>query len=312
MEFKRVDIKTGYLCNNNCVFCVQAHNKRFANKNNEEIKISLRSAKKDGFQGVVFTGGEFTIREDSIELVAYAKQLGFSIIQIQTNGRMLSNVDYCKKMIKAGVNEFAPALHGPTAKIHNSLTRSSGSFQQTITGIKNLRKLNQYIIVNSVIVKLNYKYAPDIATLLCELGVNQFQFAFVHALGNAKTNISEMMPKKSEVIPYLKKGIDIAKKHGVFAMVEAVPFCFMQGYEKHVSELYIPQTRIEEQGRTIEDFSVEKIKSKAKIKFEKCKMCKYYEICEGPWKEYPAHHGIEEFKPILGEKIKSTNYILEN
>jgi biotin synthase-like enzyme len=53
---KRVDIKTGYLCNNNCLFCVQAHNKQYANKNYDEIIESLQNAKKDGCSGVVFYG----------------------------------------------------------------------------------------------------------------------------------------------------------------------------------------------------------------------------------------------------------------
>jgi MoaA/NifB/PqqE/SkfB family radical SAM enzyme len=309
MEFKRVDIKTGYLCNNNCSFCVQAHNKQFANKNNTEIKQSLINAKKDNCQGVVFTGGEFTLRKDAIELVRYAKQLGFSSIQLQSNGRMFSSLDYCKKMIEAGANEFSPALHGPTAEIHDMLTQAPGSFSQTTKGIKNLRLLDQYIIINSVIVKPNYKYAPKTAQLLCDLGVDQFQFAFVHAMGNALENIDEMLPRKSDVVPYLKKGIDIAIKNNVNVMIEAIPFCLMEGYEKYVSELYIPLTRIEERDRVILDFKKEKIKG-AKVKFPQCRECKYFYICEGPWNEYPEKYGSNEFKPVLGEYIKDPNGII--
>ena len=69
MTFKRVDIKTGYLCNNNCKFCVQAHNKKYANKSYDEIVFALERAAKDDFSGVVFTGGEFTLRKDSLRLV---------------------------------------------------------------------------------------------------------------------------------------------------------------------------------------------------------------------------------------------------
>ena len=35
---KRVDIKTGFLCNNNCYFCVQAQNKCSGNRSLDEIK----------------------------------------------------------------------------------------------------------------------------------------------------------------------------------------------------------------------------------------------------------------------------------
>jgi MoaA/NifB/PqqE/SkfB family radical SAM enzyme len=312
MTYKRVDIKTGYLCNNNCLFCVQAHNKKYANKNYQEIKESLVNARASGCHGVVFTGGEFTLRKDAIELIEYAKSLGFERIQLQSNGRMFSDIEYCKKAIAAGANEFSPALHGHKAEIHDFLTRAPGSFKQTVKGIMNLKKLGQYIVMNCVMVKPNYRYAPQLAKLLCKLGVDQFQFAFVHAVGNAEENFESMVPYKTLAVPYFKKGIDIAKQHGIFVMVEAVPFCLMQGYEKHVSEFYIPPTRVEERDRVVEDFKTTKIETHAKIKGPKCKECKYYLICEGPWREYPEHFGWDEFVPIPGEKIKNGEEILNS
>ena len=70
---KRVDIKTGFHCNNNCLFCVQAHKKKFGNRTTEEIKKDLTAAKESGCEEVVFTGGEVTIRDDLLELISFAK-----------------------------------------------------------------------------------------------------------------------------------------------------------------------------------------------------------------------------------------------
>ncbi len=307
---KRVDIKTGYLCNCNCKFCVQAHNKKFANKSHDEIKESLRNGRKDNCEGVVFTGGEFTIRSDCEELIRYAKELGYSLIQLQSNGRMFSNIEFCKKVIAAGANEFSPALHGYCAEVHDDLTRSPGAWQQTVKGMLNLKKLGQRLVVNSVIVEPNYKFAPQIAELFSKIKVDQFQYAFVHAMGNALENIDNMLPKKSEAIPYLQKGIDIAKKNKIFCMVEAVPYCFMKGYEKHVSELYIPPTRIEERNRVIKDFKKSKMEQ-GKVRGPNCPKCRYFKICEGPWNEYPEQYGWDEFIPVEGTPIESTLEILE-
>ena len=296
MTFKRVDIKTGYLCNNNCLFCVQAHNKKYANKSYDEIISSLKTAKNDGCSGVVFTGGEFTLRKDCLKLVYTAKKMGFEVIQIQSNGRMFSDINFCKQIIRAGANEFSPALHGHIKEIHDYLTYSPGAYDDTVKGIINLKSLNQYIILNSVILKPNYRYAPNIAKLFVKLKVDQFQYAFVHAMGSSWDNFEEMVPFKSLAMPYIKKGIDIAVKNGIRVMVEAVPFCLMEGYEDYVSELYIPATRIEEKDRVIEDFK--KSKELAKVKFKQCKECKYDSICEGPWKEYPDKFGDDEFIPV--------------
>lgn len=46
MGVKRVDIKTGFICNNNCLFCVQADNKCTGNRTFEEIKKDLEECRK--------------------------------------------------------------------------------------------------------------------------------------------------------------------------------------------------------------------------------------------------------------------------
>jgi hypothetical protein len=106
------------------------------------------------------------------------------------------------------------------------------------------------------------------------------------------------VPRKSDVIPYLKKGLDIGIKRGILVMAEAIPLCLLQGYERYVSEFYIPPTEIREPGKVVKNFDEVRIRE-GKIKFSQCKICKYNTICEGPWKEYIDYYGDEEFTPIL-------------
>lgn len=295
---KRVDIKTGFLCNNNCLCCAQAHNRGKGNKTTEQIKEDLRLARKNDCTGVVFTGGEPTIRDDIFEIVSYAKEIGFDVIQLQTNGRMLAYKPFCEKLIKAGVTEFSPALHGHCAEIHEGLTRTKGSFNQTVQGIKNLRELNQYILTNSVVNKINYKYLPELAELLVKLGVNQFQMALVHPVGNAYIHYDEVVPRISDAAPYIKKALQVGIDAGVIVMAEAMPYCMMHGYERCVSENYIPETEIRHYDMVDLNYKESRIKE-GKIKFPSCKKCRYDLICEGPWKEFPEKYGSDEFKPVL-------------
>ncbi len=310
-EFKRLDIKTGYVCNNWCRFCVQAHNRHFGNRTTDEIKKSLLEAKKAGARGVVFTGGEVTIRHDVFEIIDYAKRLGFEIIQLQSNGRRFADIEFVKKVMKLGVNEFGPSLHGHIPEIHDYLTRSPGAWRQTTQGIKNIKRLGGYIVLNSVVVKANYRYALEFAKLMVELKVDQFQYAFMHAVGNAWVNFNSMMAPAKEAAEYMKKGIRYAVEHGVMVMAEAMPFCLMKGYERYVSELYIPKTMIREKDFWIKDF--EKIRKKeGKMRFDQCKQCRFLPICEGPWKEYPERMGQDEFQPVPGEWVYSKEDILNN
>jgi radical SAM protein with 4Fe4S-binding SPASM domain len=302
-EYKRVDVKTGFICNNNCLFCVQADNKCKGNRSFEEIKKDLIESKKR-CSGVVLTGGEVTIRSDFFEIVKLAKELDYETIQIQTNGRMFSSLDFCKKTIEAGATEFSPALHGYCAEQHDFLTNSSGSFNQTVKGIKNLKSLGAYVLTNTVIVKSNYRDIPKIAKLLIKLDVDQFQFAFVHPMGNAWKNFDNIVPCMSLTTPYIHKGLQIGINAGKKVMTEAIPYCLMGSYEDYAAEKIIPETEIRgKEFQNTNSFTRQR-KEEGKAKFPQCKQCEYDSLCEGPWKEYSEKKGNEEFE-VIKEKINT-------
>ncbi len=295
-----VDLKIGFQCNNHCRFCVQGNKREICpNKSDEEIRAILKKVVKN-HQKVVFTGGEPTVRKELIGWVKYAKELGYKIIQIQTNGRMFSYKSFCEKIIKAGANEFSPAIHGSNAKIHDYLTQVPGSFKQVFRGIRNLRLLGQYILTNTVITKPNYKDLPNLAKLLVGLKVNQFQFAFMHInqiITHNSELIKEIVPKHSEVEPYIKKGLQVGIKAGIKVMTEAIPYCFMKGYEQYIVEEVIPDATVFDGDFELDDYGHYR-KTQGKTKGPDCSSCKYDKICEGPWKEYPKIFGWDEFKPI--------------
>lgn len=296
---KRLDLKTGFLCNNNCLFCVQADNKSKGNRSLSEIKKDLKDGITKDCDEVVLTGGEVTIRPDFFELISYAKQLGYKNIQIQSNGRMFSSLDFCKKTIEAGATEFSPALHGYCELQHDYLTQSPGAFKQTIAGIKNLKRLNQKVITNTVIVKSNYLNVEQIAKLLVSLKVDQYQLAFVHPMGNAYKNFESIVPVISIAAPFIHKGLDVGIKSKVSCMAEAIPYCHMKGYEEYISEKKIPESMIRgKKYQNTDDFGKQR-KTMGKIKFKQCKQCIKNNICEGPWKEYAEKFGNEEFKPLM-------------
>lgn len=293
---ERVDIKTGWMCNNRCLFCVQG-NKRdlYGNKPGDEVRRLLEEARKDS-DSIVFTGGEVTIRKDLLDLVRHARDLGYRVIQIQTNGRVLAYRKACEDLIAAGVTEFSPALHGHVAELHDYLTRSPGSFAQTVRAIRNLKDLGQIVLTNTVITRSNYRHLPEIATLLVGLGVDQYQFAFVHPIGTAGEHFTAVVPRFALIEPHVHRGLDVGLSAGRRVMTEAIPYCFMRGYETCVAEPIIPRTKIFEGHVTIEDYTHHRL-VEGKAKGPRCTECAFDSVCEGPWREYPEHFGWDEFIP---------------
>lgn len=297
---KRADIKVWFACNNLCKFCVQWDKRtKYPQRTFDEIKKILEDEYSAGSRGLVFTGGEPTIHTDLIESVRYAKSLWYAQIQIQSNGRNFANIEYCKTLIEAWVTEFGPSVHGFNPETHDTLVRAPGAWKQTIKGIRNLKKLNQIVIINSVVTKQNYQEIPALALLLSKIGVTQFQFAFVHILGTADMNKQEIVPKKTDVMPYIKKALDIGKKYGIICMTEAIPFCLMQWYEWAIAEYnFMPETTVVDAECRTESYADYRW-NEWKVKRDECKKCMKYTICEGPWKEYIEIFWWGEFEPIL-------------
>ncbi|MBM3252272.1 MAG: radical SAM protein [Candidatus Omnitrophica bacterium] len=294
---QRIDLKLGFICNNYCFHCAQGNRREvLGNKSLKKIKKELEIGSKI-CKEVVFTGGEPTIHKNFLELISYAKKLGFKNIQIQSNGRLFAYLDFCRLTIKRGANNFALALIGHVADIHDRVTSVNGSFGQTIQGIKNLKILKMTVATNTVINKINYRYLPEIAKLLVLLGVDQFQFAFPHPIGRAKDNFHEVIPRIKKVMPFVKKGLDIGIKAGIKVMTEAIPYCLMSGYEDYIAERLIPNSKVFDAGYEIDNHE-EYRKNKAKLKGPQCNLCEFYPLCEGPWREYPEYFGWEEFVPV--------------
>ncbi len=306
---RRADLKTGYNCNSNCVFCVIG-DKLFTGDRTTEACIEELKLSRQTCEDVVFTGAEVTIRPDFFKLVAAAKALGYRNIQIQTNGRMFAYLPFCEKAIAAGANEFSPSVHGHTAKLHDGLTRSQGSFNQIIQAIKNLKGLGQSIVVNTVAAKQNVKHLPEMARMFVELKVDQFQIAFPHPTGHAETYFNAVVPKMSELAPYVHEAMRIGTAGGVKCMAEAMPYCMMPGYERYVSELFIPPTEIVYDGFVVPDYKRDRM-DRGKTRFAQCASCRFEPMCEGPWREYPEHLGSDEFQPVKGPRVIDTSIVLD-
>ncbi len=296
----RIDVKVGFGCNNHCRFCVQGRKReRFGRRPLEEMVGFLRQG-RDAYSGVVFTGGEPTLHPDLVALVAAARELGYTSIQIQSNGRMFAYRDLCQKLIAAGANEFSPALHGHRADCHDHLTSVDGSFEQTLKGIHNLKALGQRVITNSVITRSNYRHLPELAGLLVDSGVDQFQLAFVHPVGSAgpDENFASIVPRFALLETPLHLAIEVGQAAGRPVMTEAVPLCFMRGLEHLVGERIMPTTRIFDAEGVIENYRDYRL-VEGKAKGQPCRACAKAPECEGPWREYTDRYGWDEFVPFV-------------
>lgn len=285
------------------MFCIDSHKRHLPEKSTGQIIAEMRGARSRRRTYLEIIGGEPTIRPDFAYLVSTARKLGFPDIGMATNGRMLSYPDYAEKIIDAGLTEIIFSIHGADAKSHESLTRAPGSFRQLLRGIRNVRKLGlRNIGSNTTIVRKNYKMLPKIGKFIYGLGIRNAEFIFVDpTCGGANSNFKELVPRISEAAPFIRKCLDIGKRNKVAHWhIRYVPICYFTGYENQISELAEVRTfQTEHLAPEFKNFHVEPSRRElGRIKTERCRGCRKYDLCEGIWREYYNHYGDKELLPV--------------
>lgn len=277
-------LKIGFGCNNNCKFCFQ-NTRTPVFRNSLDLKKELAKVRMQGYVYIVFEGGEPTIRKDILGLIRYARGLGFKQIDIQSNGRLFFYEEVCRNFIESGINMFTCSLQSHKKEMHDFLTSTPGSFEETVAGIKNLKRLKQTVANQTVINKINYISLPKIISFLIDLNLDKVQLNFIQPIGQAENNFNLLVPRLSEVIPYVRKAIGIAKKKKKYIGTMGIPCCILGEYSAFAQEYKRAKKGADPQSVIF------------KSKNNRCRDCSYDNVCEGPWSSYVKYFGWEEFRP---------------
>ncbi len=300
---KDLSLRLGFQCNQNCIFCVVIDMVKAINFSEEPIEIEklendLRKYRKE-YDIVELSGGEPTIRKDFFRIVELAHKLGYQI-ELVTNGRMLSYEKFCSKLINYNLRLIMVCLHSANPKIHDATTCVKGSFNETVKCIKNLRRLGIHSLGQILITKSNYKTLLDITKLMVDTGINDIRFTFLCPNGNAESNFDILVPKYKEVTQYVTEAVSWLHNKNINVDLKTFPYCCVDSKFRKIVADEKMITGALTYGKENVPFYISKVNraTKLKEKFDICKKCSYEPKCEGVWKNYVAHYGKEEFKPI--------------
>ena len=138
-------------CNLRCSYCFMnaGTSGKVYEPSLEDIKklmLQARNQKPMGSKAIQITGGEPTIRDDLFDIIRMAKDVGFSHIQVNTNGIKLSeSVNFCKKLKDEKVNTIYMSFDGVTKKTNPWI-------EQHKIAIDNLRKANLKVVLVPVLI----------------------------------------------------------------------------------------------------------------------------------------------------------------
>ncbi|MCG8549027.1 MAG: radical SAM protein [Desulfobacterales bacterium] len=325
MDSKCLHIMTSPVCNNHCLFCNDGFrdNPDPAVYAPETIKGIIRSY-RGRLTRLNFTSGEPTLNPALGAFIKTARDNGFTKIGITTNGRMLSYPDYALALLKSGVNEIIISVHGPGPGVHDALTRSKGSFEQTAGGIANLSRLKRSYAFNFLAAvtlnRQNLPYLEDLIEFLMPAGPDEIIVNVMQPLQGQKKKISKrLLPRYSDVAKvagayYQKRkdfflGDQTRRRKKWFCIID-LPICTATLLRDRIG---YGETRIIEnssghgcrapgktgEGRPGPNTRIFSDNRELKLKGKDCRTCLFDGRCNGIYKQYIELYGWEEFQPVL-------------
>jgi MoaA/NifB/PqqE/SkfB family radical SAM enzyme len=147
-----------------------------------EAKSVLDQAKRLGILQIAFSGGEPLLREDIVELVQYAHDLGL-ITRLSTNGLLLDH-ERVSELKRAGLTLCGVSIDDADPQTHDTLRGVPGAHAKVMEGIRNLREFKIPCEILTYAAKSNVKSGMErIITLGKRIGVQSVYVFFPVAVG---------------------------------------------------------------------------------------------------------------------------------
>jgi len=290
---KVLEIKLGYSCNNNCLFCLNKE-RRFFSYSTEDLKKQIKLSASKGCQYLKISGGEPLIQENFFEIIQYAKHCNILFCEIQTNGRMLCYEDFLKRIEDVFPNvTFLVSFHCSSPEMYKKYSQVDG-FYQVAEGLKNLKKHNLRFTTNTVLFKENISQLGSILDILNSIGCKNCQFRFIDG-HNVESEFFDFVPSMKEAVGEIKKIINNYPEINI--CIHEIPFCVLgEELGKKVS----PFPNKEQECLNVKKEVLTALDiAKQQFAHPNCQNCLYESRCVGVRKSYLKFYGIKEFNPII-------------
>ncbi len=325
------EIAVTYRCNNKCRFCYAYSPFRESDEmTTEEVKRVIDIIADDAHvPSLSFTGGEPTLRNDLFELIKHGREKGLRVNLI-TNGRRCADKAFVARLVEAGLNSSQVSIEGADAETHDFIVGVPGAFEQTVEGIKNLRKTDIYTHCNTTICRPNVENLEELVDFHAdELGLTYFSMNMVIYTGTAAKLRDELQIKYTEIGDIVRRVKKRASKKGVqFVWYAPTPVCIFNPIAHGLGAKscaccdgllsvdaegkLLPCSSFSEPVGDLLHDGFEKVWYNRASRFwrakdyapEGCKACEYFNYCFGGCPLYWDVHGFEEIEDFWPEKSR--------
>ncbi len=212
-------------------------------------------------------------------------------------------------MVGAGLNRATLTLYSCEQTIHESITRTPGSFKQTINGIYNvLQQPGIKVSVNTVVCRLNYKLLCETGMFLKKIGLNVWSISDLIPFGNAEQFYSTLAVEVKELSVALNKLLAIIDNFQLIEFFDFSTCLFSEKLRNHKQATFFDArgrvNNFNQVGYNPKRFDLEKggiYNDIHKRRMVICKKCFFVKNCAGIWNNYLNIYGQRDVYNLAKE-----------
>jgi len=161
----------------------------------DSYSLGCRRCQFIGGEPLLYKGGN---GENIFDLAEHSKNVGFEFIEIFTNATMLTSEKI--QRIKALDLNIAISLYSSDEALHDSITKTPGSFKKTVEALKLLKEVGVSVRVETVLMRQNEETIEETQKFVEEMGFSYKQPDVLRPGGRGDN--PSIMPTKESIVKY--------------------------------------------------------------------------------------------------------------
>jgi cyclic pyranopterin phosphate synthase len=212
---------------------------------------------------------------------------------------MFYYASYVRRLIETGVTRFHVSVHGHDGRgpeAYQAITRApDGSHALMLRGIENLVAAGVDLTADMIITETTYRGLLSGMSDLHRRGVARFALWLV-SLSDQNRDHPESLPRITETLSAVRSCLDYGRRHRLDVKSLHIPRCLLSGYEQHV---YHPGFAEDVWVTTPDaDFQLGRSKLGGQVKTDRCRGCRWFDLCPGLRLDYVERYGDGEVTAV--------------
>jgi len=185
-----VHFKVTNRCNLRCRHCHSSAGRGTVGElPSSSIRALCRDLRRWDVSQLAISGGEPLVREDCLEIIKYAVNLGLRV-KLNTNGTLLCS-DTLRSLWSSGVRSLMVSLDAADPAIHDAIRGAKGAWRSTTSAVAAAVSMSFAVMLRMTVSEANRGQVVPLVRMAAEIGATAVGITPVLALGRAANRGSE-------------------------------------------------------------------------------------------------------------------------